>query len=393
MKVGPSVLTPSADVLSSIEMRHGARVEQRGIFRKRPSSNMQTSHAIELGQNGNSIGLGPRSPAPPLPLARLLQLLMILQSERFPNARRLAEVCEVSRRTIYRDLATLEAAGIDVLYQPERQGYQLARNCWLQPTQLAENEALALLILSRTKCSGLPAGLVRHAQTGLAKVVQSLPGDLGQRMAISGELLVDDAVPGTLPPDRQSVHETIYRAMSERKRLTIWYSDNEREPMAATDFGLYRLARNRRQWCLVGHSAADRKVRVFEIARIERLELTDEPYSIPPRFRVERFLERSNCERLFRDREARLRLSPRAAEWARETLAAPDQRQSPGPDGAIDLFVSVAHVDDLVPWLTFYGDQVEVIEPEELRSAVREWAERIARVHGRWADENANGIS
>ena len=56
-----------------------------------------------------------------------LQLLMILQSERFPNARRLAEACEVSRRTIYRDLAILEAAGIEVLYQPERQGYQLAR--------------------------------------------------------------------------------------------------------------------------------------------------------------------------------------------------------------------------------------------------------------------------
>ena len=32
-----------------------------------------------------------------LPLARLLQLLMILQSERFPNVRRLAEVCGVSR--------------------------------------------------------------------------------------------------------------------------------------------------------------------------------------------------------------------------------------------------------------------------------------------------------
>jgi predicted DNA-binding transcriptional regulator YafY len=374
-------------------MRRGARAEDTGHHPRATDSDMQTSHAIGLGQTGNSIGFGRRSPAPPLPLARLLQLLMILQSERFPNARRLAEVCEVSRRTIYRDLATLEAAGIDVLYQPERQGYQLARNCWLQPTQLAENEALAVLILSRTKCSGLPAGLVRHAQTGLAKVVQSLPSDLRRQMAISGELLVEDAVPGTLPPDRQSVHETIYTAMSERKRLAIWYRDNEEGPIAATNLGLYRLARNHRQWCLVGHSAADRRVRVFEIARIERLELTDEPYSIPPRFRVERFLEKSNCERLLDEREARLRLSPRAAESVRETLPAPGQRQSPGPDGAIDLFVRVDQVDDLIPWLASYGDQVEVIEPEELRSAVREWAERIARVHGRLAHENRNPIS
>ena len=52
-----------------------------------------------------------------LPLARLLQLVMILQSERFPNVRRLAEMCGVSRRTIYRDLTTLETAGLSIVYR------------------------------------------------------------------------------------------------------------------------------------------------------------------------------------------------------------------------------------------------------------------------------------
>ena len=144
---------------------------------------MQTLRTIEYSLDDFSVGPGPRSPALRLPLARLLQLLMILQSERFPNARRLAEACDVSRRTIYRDLAILEAAGIDVLYQPERQGYQLARNCWLQPTQLEDNEALALLVLSRMGCVQAPFGLLRHARSGLAKVVQSLPADLRSRIA------------------------------------------------------------------------------------------------------------------------------------------------------------------------------------------------------------------
>ena len=85
-----------------------------------------------FGQNGrvdSTIEFESHSPSLRLPLARLLQLLMILQSERFPNARRLAEACAVSRRTIYRDLTILEAAGISVLYRPDRQGYQLARDC------------------------------------------------------------------------------------------------------------------------------------------------------------------------------------------------------------------------------------------------------------------------
>lgn len=257
---------------------------------------MQTSHAIGFGQAEGSTGLGLRSPAQRLPLARLLQLLLILQSERFPNARRLAEACEVSRRTIYRDLATLEAAGIEVLYQPERQGYQLARNCWLPPTQLEENEALALLIMSRTDCAGVPLGLLRDAQNGLAKVVQSLPGELRHRMSHCGELLAGDPTPIAITADRRSVHETIGRALSQRRRLLLWYRDRDGGPTAATKFGLYRLAHHRTKWLLVGHSAADRRVRALEIAWIERLDLTDEPYSIPPRFRLEKFLEESESD-------------------------------------------------------------------------------------------------
>src|SRR5262245_29838298 len=83
-----------------------------------------------------------------LPLVRLLELAMILQSEQFPNARRLAEIHGVSRRTIYRDLTTLEDAGLSIQYVSERQGYRLGRDCLLQPPQLDKLEALALLVAS-----------------------------------------------------------------------------------------------------------------------------------------------------------------------------------------------------------------------------------------------------
>ena len=35
----------------------------------------------------------------------------------------------------------------------------------------------------------------------------------------------------------------------------------------------------------------------------------------------------------------------------------------------------------IVHWVLSFGDQVEVIEPEELREAVCDWAERIIRRH------------
>ena len=181
---------------------------------------MQPSRTLEYGSNGSAHEHESRSPSLRLPLARLLQLLMILQSERFPNARRLADACAVSRRTIYRDLATLEAAGIAVLYHPERQGYQLDRDYWLQPTRLEDNEALSLLIMSRIGCAQIPVGLLRHARSGLVKVVQGLPGELRNRITNSSELIADEAPALDLGPERQAIHETILSALSQRRRLS-----------------------------------------------------------------------------------------------------------------------------------------------------------------------------
>ena len=51
------------------------------------------------------------------------------------------------------------------------------------------------------------------------------------------------------------------------------------------------------------------------------------------------------------------------------------------PSGDLDLFLSVETLDDVVFWVLGFGDQVEVLQPQELRTAVREWAEKIARIH------------
>jgi predicted DNA-binding transcriptional regulator YafY len=200
-------------------------------------------------------------------------------------------------------------------------------------------------------------------------------------MAICGELIADDGAPGSFAADRQWVHDTIVEAMSQRKRLSLWYRGRDEGPSMATKLGIYRLARNGRWWCLVGHSSADREVRVFEIARIERVDLTDEPYVIPPRFNLDRFLEKSSSEGSSPRRQVRLRFSPGVAPALLETPLYPGQRLSARPNGAVDLFLEVEYIDEVLTWVAAFGDQIEVIEPEVLRDSLRDWAERIARIH------------
>ncbi len=94
---------------------------------------MQQSPGTAMISNGLQLGHESRGSSVRLPLARLVQLLLILQSEPFPNATRLAEACGVSRRTIYRDLTILETAGVSIVYQPDRQGYRLGASACSSP--------------------------------------------------------------------------------------------------------------------------------------------------------------------------------------------------------------------------------------------------------------------
>ncbi len=239
------------------------------------------------------------------------------------------------------------------------------------------------MILSRHGWPHAPFGLVRHARSGLAKVVQALPGELRARITISGELIPDEADGLELAPDRQSIHETILRALSHRRRLSLWHREHPRRPVEVTKLSLYRLARIRSRWSLVGLSSADRQVRIFDIAWIERLELTDEPYTIPPRFCLERFLSKSGNGAPVRRHEVHLRFTPHIAAVIRETPRHRGQRLDAGPDGTIDLFLDVEHLDEIVLWIIGFGDQVEVLEPATLRRAVSSWAQRIAQVYSR----------
>jgi predicted DNA-binding transcriptional regulator YafY len=321
------------------------------------------------------------SPNLRLPLARLLELVMILQSERFPNARRLAETCGVSRRTIYRDLTTLEAAGLSILYVPERQGYQLGRDCLLQPPQLDEHEALALLIASQFGSIPDPLGALLPVRKALAKVIQSLPNGLRKLLADSGELIAETAPVNETPRERRAIHQAILNAILHRRRLRVSYRDDGQGAATTTSFGLYRLARLEGQWALVGHSSAHGGVRLFWLPWVERAEATGESYIIPPRFQLHRFIAKQQPIRRDRPTEVRLRFSARLASVVRDMPLRSGQEQKEAPDGTLELVFNVEKFDEVVHWVLSFGDQVEVIGPEDLRKAVCEWAEQIIRRH------------
>jgi predicted DNA-binding transcriptional regulator YafY len=325
-----------------------------------------------------------RSSVLSLPLVRLLQLVMILQNGRFPNARRLAEACAVSRRTIYRDLATLEAAGIRVVYRADRQGYQLTGPGFLQPAALSDREALSLLLMSRWCPVDHPFASLEPMQSGVDKVIQALPEGLRERITLGGELITPKSDPPPLerPPERRPVYEAIWEALTRRRQMRIWYREDYADSLLTTKVSLYQITYLDSCWCILGRSTVHREIRLFRIPWIHRAEVTEESYVTPPRFRLDRWLSRSSGERPGdAPREVQLRFNARIAPAVQDRHARTGQRLSPRSDGELDLFLTVPLREEFVLWILGFGEQVEVLKPAELRETVKRRAERIARIH------------
>ncbi len=215
-------------------------------------------------------------------LSRLLQLVLLLQSERSPNARDLAERCEVSRRTIYRDLETLAAAGVPVRYRPECEGYQIARGFFLPPTDVEETEALALLVLTRQWKAGQGLGLLKQAERGAFKLTQALPADARERVLAAVEPFETLGNAEEPAPEQRAVHDAILASLVQLRSLRVWYQNRATLVEECTKFSPYRLLQHDGRWYMVGRSTLHRRVEVIGVPWVTKAVLTDDPYTIPP---------------------------------------------------------------------------------------------------------------
>ncbi|WP_273277367.1 helix-turn-helix transcriptional regulator [Maribacter polysiphoniae] len=77
-------------------------------------------------------------------LPRLISMLTLLKSRRILNATELSDKFDISVRTVYRDIAKLNEAGIPVITL-EGRGYTLMDGYTMAPVQFTEKEANALI--------------------------------------------------------------------------------------------------------------------------------------------------------------------------------------------------------------------------------------------------------
>ena len=315
-------------------------------------------------------------------LHRVLKLLTLLETGHPYNAGQLAEACGVSRRTVYRDLNTIEAAGIPVFFDRPSGRYQVHETGLMPAINLRLEEALAVVLLASElgRTGGLP--LFEPARDAAAKIEASLP--LGMRAML--ERLARTTILRPAPMARhRGLHETYRRvrdAIRRSRPLDAVYISFHDEGQIRTRLEPYWLLFSERAWYVIGRSSRHRAVRTFKLGRFKRLTAADGRFTRPGGLSLEKHL--GNAWRLMRGDtayEVHLKFSPHIGpnmaeiNWHRTQQVAWDE------DGSVHFRASVDGLSEIVWWVLGYGDQVEVVEPPELRRRVADTARRMLAMY------------
>ncbi|CAP41938.1 helix-turn-helix transcriptional regulator [Bordetella petrii] len=204
---------------------------------------------------------------------RLFELLQALRRHRRPvSGKVLAQETGVSIRTLYRDIASLQAQGAMIEGEPGV-GYVLKPGFLLPPLMFPPEELEALVLGSRWVAERADHQLRDAAISALARIAAVLPADLRVELDTAA-LLVG---PGEQTPPERVDLSVLRAAIRTERRLSMIYRDAAGEvsqrviwPFALAFFDHVRVLVG---WCELRHD-----FRHFRTDRISQAETLQDRY-------------------------------------------------------------------------------------------------------------------
>lgn len=300
---------------------------------------------------------------------RLLGIVLLLIKRRKMTAVELSCYFEVSVRTIYRDIGSIEAAGIPIVsIQGISGGFEILDSYTLERQLFSAEDMLSILGMLKGVEDALGDERI-HSTT--QKVAKFLPPS-------SVDTLFDELKIEILPwGDEGLKRDTLLRlqqAVAKRMCVRFEYLNSQREH-SEREVEPMTLVFKGSSWYLFGYCLLKEDYRLFKISRIRSCVV--QPHSFSRREKkYEEFAQQSKQ----RAHDEMIPLSLRFDKSARflvEDFFLP-QQISGDADGSLNVEVSLPDGDWIYSMLLSFGGAVEVKSPKRVRQQLWQRATALA---------------
>lgn len=304
--------------------------------------------------------------------ARLHDVIRILEARYGATVDELADECGVTRRTVYRDLDAITAAGYPLV--PERQDdgtvlYRFVTGFKNIPPITFSLQELMTLYLCRGQLGFLQG---TPFQEDLDAIFSRIRSSLPPRSVAHLERIAEAVAPRFLGVhdyrDQHDILAALREALLKQYRIRLHYTPARRAEETYL-FDPYTLLFTQGALYLGGYAHNRKALRLFLLDRVQGVEVTRERFEVPDDFTAEQLT--GGAFGLVREEPMMVRVSfaPEVAHLVEERIWHPSQQREGNSDGSVTLTIEAGGRTEILAWLYGFVPHVEVLAPPELREA------------------------
>ena len=304
---------------------------------------------------------------------RLVSIIMILLDKKRIGAQELADIFEVSPRTIYRDIDAINMAGIPVRgASGVGGGFEIMQEYKVDKKVFSADD-LSALLMGLSSLSGMIRGdeLV-HA---LAKVKSFIPADRAKEIELKVNQICIDLSPWMGNRNIQPYLETIKSALQENKLLSFEYIAHHGNKTARTAEP-YQLVLKGNHWYLQGYCRIRNDFRLFRLSRMSNLQMKEEIFAPrdyqKPQLDFDSILETMQTK-------IKIRIHRSVMDRVLDFCTYEDF----SPDGNEYYIVNFPFIDNEYHYdiLLSFGDKCECLEPLHVREKMKRRIHDIVAIY------------
>lgn len=308
---------------------------------------------------------------------RLLSIMLILQAGGKTTTYALADMLEVSRRTILRDIEALNIAGVPVHAEAGHGGgVYLDEHYRVSLTGLKEAEVRALFVSTRPGPLQ-DIGLGQAAEATLLKLFAALPSLHRQEAERMQQRIHLDPAGWWHRGDTLPYLETLKAAVFDAVRVQVRYERGDGEVIERI-LEPYGLVAKASSWYLIARRDDD--LRTYRVSRFAAVEPTHEHFERDAAFHLANYWH-SHASAFVANMPSfafTLRISAASLSFLKLYTSERYTIRETSPDGTVIVDVRLSSLEEARMVVLGIGIDAAIIEPDELREAVLMQAQQVA---------------
>ena len=302
---------------------------------------------------------------------RIVAILIQLQSKHIVKAQELSDRFEVSLRTIYRDIRTLEAAGVPIASEAGV-GYSIMEGYRLPPVMFTREEAGSFVAAEKLMQKFTDKSLGGYYESAMIKLKSVLRGTEkdwvealeNQVRIFPSQEIFNDSVPDAL--------EILFESIAEKTQVSLKYESIQAESPVDRTIEPVGIFNENNYWYVMAYCHLRKDYRQFRTDRIHKIHRTHIHFQMGHPLMEDLRNTESSQKTL-----VRILVDKKVAKFLKGSRNGYGFVSEQSRIGAVEMTFMVADMEHQFPrWYMGFGDYAQIIEPEALKIRVLELLEK-----------------